>query len=104
MYSDLPVSFLDFIFHREFQGWFRNAQSFLAWSQDYLPSKVITLTDSNFVQTVLQSKDMWLIDFYANWCGPCQQFASEYEKVAEVCLLPSLIIIALYLSSCHTYL
>ena len=34
-------------------------------------SNVITLVDGNFSE-VLQSKDIWLIDFYAPWCEHCK--------------------------------
>ena len=34
-------------------------------------SNVITLVDGNFSE-VLQSKDLWLIDFYAPWCEHCK--------------------------------
>jgi len=85
------------IFCREFQGWYRNVQSFLAWAQDYLPTKVISLANHNFRKKVLSSREPWIIDFYANWCGPCQQFASEYEKVAEV----RLFVVSVKLYSLH---
>ena len=35
-------------------------------------SDVVDLTDSNFVQLVLQSEDSWLVEFFAPWCGHCQ--------------------------------
>lgn len=78
-----PVGWVGTSQQAEFQGWYRNVQSFLAWAQDYLPTKVISLANHNFRKKVLSSREPWIIDFYANWCGPCQQFASEYEKVAE---------------------
>lgn len=43
---------------------------------------VIELTDSNFQETVLDSNDMWLIEFYAPWCGHCQRLAPEWAKAA----------------------
>ena len=43
---------------------------------------VIELTDSNFKETVLDSNDMWLVEFYAPWCGHCQRLAPEWARAA----------------------
>ena len=44
---------------------------------------VILLNGDNFEKEVVQSKDIWLILFYAPWCGHCQAFSPEYEKAAR---------------------
>ena len=44
---------------------------------------VILLNGDNFDKEVVQSKDIWLILFYAPWCGHCQAFSPEYEKAAR---------------------
>lgn len=38
--------------------------------------------DSTFDQVVLQAKGPVLVDFYADWCGPCQRLAPVLEHVA----------------------
>jgi len=43
---------------------------------------VIELTDSNFEEEVLNSKDLVLVEFFAPWCGHCQRLAPEWAKVA----------------------
>lgn len=40
------------------------------------------LTKENFDQTVTDNEFV-LIDFWAEWCGPCKQFGPVYEKAAE---------------------
>ena len=47
-------------------------------------SKVIQLNHKNFKKKVVQSKNLWLILFYAPWCGHCQEFHPEFEKIAQV--------------------
>lgn len=43
---------------------------------------VVELTDGNFEREVLNSKDLWLVEFFAPWCGHCQRLAPEWAKAA----------------------
>lgn len=40
------------------------------------------LTTAGF-QSALEDNEIMLIDFWADWCGPCKQFAPIYEQASE---------------------
>lgn len=42
----------------------------------------INVTDANFESTVT-GNDIVIVDFWATWCGPCQQFGPIFEKVSN---------------------
>ena len=46
-------------------------------------TKVVQLDKDNFNKEVVESDDLWLILFYAPWCGHCKAFHPEFEKVAK---------------------
>ena len=41
------------------------------------------LTDADFEEKVLKSKDAVLVDFFAVWCGPCQMLAPTIDKLSQ---------------------
>ena len=45
---------------------------------------LVQLDDSNFEKTVLRDdKHLWVVEYYADWCGHCKQFAKGYLKAAD---------------------
>ena len=44
--------------------------------------EIVKVTSANFEDEVLNSDKTVLIDFYADWCGPCKMFSPVVEAVA----------------------
>jgi len=43
----------------------------------------VTLNQANFEKTVLQAKVPVLVDFWAEWCGPCRMISPLLEQIAN---------------------
>ena len=44
--------------------------------------KVIQITDNTFDEQVIKGKGLILVDFWAEWCGPCRMVAPILEELA----------------------
>ena len=48
-----------------------------------MSDKIIHLTDDSFATEVLNAQGPILVDFWAEWCGPCKMIAPILNEIAE---------------------
>lgn len=45
--------------------------------------EILKVNSENFEEEVLNSKNTVLVDFYADWCGPCKMLSPVIDQIAE---------------------
>ncbi|MCP4076853.1 MAG: thioredoxin TrxA [Gammaproteobacteria bacterium] len=48
-----------------------------------MSENIVYLTDDSFEAEVLQSEQPVLVDYWADWCGPCKMIAPILEEIAD---------------------
>lgn len=48
-----------------------------------MSDKIVYVTDASFEQEILQSSGTVLVDYWAEWCGPCKMIAPILDEIAN---------------------
>jgi len=56
---------------------------FKSYGRATLSEKIVYVTDDSFEQEILQAEGPVLVDYWADWCGPCKMIAPILDEIAS---------------------
>lgn len=54
-----------------------------SWALYPSRGNVVDLSPSNFDSQVIRGDEVWIVEFFAPWCGHCKNLVPEYTKAAN---------------------
>ncbi len=72
-----------FDLHPELNNFYQQSPCFFNNGDKNMSDAIIKVTDDSFEQDVLANEKPVLVDYWAEWCGPCKMIAPVLNDVAE---------------------